>query len=340
MIQVRKFVAIVAALAAFGVVSLTAPQRAEAQTLQQAQNVGEWAAEFQTIVAGFITPLQQLPDPPAEGMSRSDRQAWAANARAWATSAEASFASARASLQALPPSPPANDAMTERLRAAIESALPRLREALDAGDSIVGAYRDLATAVERNQMDRVNAIRVVAVEAAMVSTRLFQDTNAAQAAAAADGNPQGPLTRAYAHSYEALWSILNYRRDLMRGATPDRQGTATAIASAARAMRSAVAEGRADVALVNSQLADPAIVATIDPNLVPRIRAINSTFPASFIREEEIAGDFDAVAALLRGPLNGDPLETAIDVHVDAFAERDEHRVDDVQRRNAIITAP
>lgn len=340
MIRFRKFVAVFAALAAFSALSVAAPQPAQAQTLEQARSVGEWAQQFQRIVAGFIVPLQQLPDPPAEGMTRAERLAWAGVARQWATNAQASFSAARADLQTLPASPPAHDALSERLRAAIESALPRLREALDAGDRIASAYVTLADAVERNQMDRVNSIRVTAIEAALVSTRLFQDTNAAQAAAFMDGNPQGPLTRSYAHSYEALWAILNYRRDLMSGATPNRQGTAEAMAAAAQNMRVAVAEGRADIQLVNTQLATPAIVATIDPALVPRLRAVASTFPGSFVREEEIAGDFEGIVALLRGPRSGDEMEAAIDVYLDSFANRDTARVDDINRRTAIMTAP
>lgn len=339
MITIRRLALVVAAFAAFGVASLTVAPRAEAQSLEQAQSVGEWAAQFQRIVTAFVTPLQGLPDPPATGMSRSERQAWAANARTWAASAQGSFVNARAELQALPPSPPAHDAMSDRLRGAIESALPRLREALDAGDRIAAAYLELANAVERNQMDRVDSIRVTAIDAALVSTRLFQDTNAAQAAAAMDGNPQGPLASAFAASYEALWAILNYRRDMMRGVEPNRSGAADAIANAATRMRAAVAEGRANTVLVTGQLSDPAIVATIDPALVPRLRAVASTFPESFNREEAIAGDFEAVAALLRGP-PGDQSEVQIDAHLDAFSERDAHRMDDILRRNTIMTAP
>lgn len=338
--MIRKFFVALAALAAFSAASITTPQRADAQTLEQSQNVGEWAAQFQTIVMGFVQPLQQLPSPPDPSMNRNERRAWAATARTWATSAQASFTAARADLGRLPPSPPAHDAMTGRLREAIESALPRVREALDAGDRISSAYLALADAVDRNQMDRVNAIRVVAIDAALVSTRLFQDINAAQAAASTEGNPQGTLAGSYAHSYVAMWTILKYRRDMMAGDPVDRIATADGISNAARQMSQSIAAGRADLALLNAQLGDPSIAASIDPALLPRIRAVAATFDQSFDREELIVGDFEQIAALLRDPRGGEANEAAIDVHLDAFATRDAVRVDDIQARNRIMTAP
>lgn len=338
--MIRKFAVAVAVMAAFAAGSLANAPRAQAQTLEQVQSVGEWAAQFQRIVSGFVVPLQTLPDPPAPDMSRAERLAWSGATREWAARAQASFAGSRADLARLPPSPPAHDAMSDRLRTAIESALPRLRESLDAGDRITSAYLALADAVERNQMDRVNSIRVTAIEAALVSTRLFQDTNAAQAAASMEGNPQGPLAGAYAHSYEALWAILFYRRELISGGEPDRQATAEALTSAARRMREEIAQGRRDLALFNAQLNDPAIAASIDPALLPRLRALGATFPASFVREEEVAGDFEAVARLLSGPGGGDPMEAQIDLHLDAFSQRDTRRIDDIQQRTAIMTAP
>jgi len=337
--MIRKFAVALAAVVALNATPFTTTRSAEAQTLEQIQSVAAWAQQFQRIVSAFVVPLQSLPNPPFPGMSQAERRAWAASTREWAARAQASFNTARADLDRLPPSPPAQDAMTERLRSAIEAALPRLRESLDAGDRITSAYLTLADAVERNQMDRVNSIRVTAIEAALVSTRLFQDTNAAQAAAATPGNPQGPLAGAYGHSYGALYAILTYRLQLMRGETPDRAGTAQSISIAARQMREAVAQGRADLTLLDSQLNDPVIAASIDAALLPRLRALSRTFPVSFDREEQIAGDFESVARLLRGPDGGEATEMQIDVHLDAFSERDARRMDDIAQRNAIMTA-
>lgn len=338
--MIRNFLVALAALTAFGAGSIAVPQRADAQTLEQSQNVGEWAAQFQRIVLGFVQPLQQLPSPPDPSMNRTERRAWAATARTWAATAQASFTAARADLERLPASPPAHDAMSGRLREAIESALPRLREALDAGDRISSAYLSLADAVDRNQMDRVNAIRVIAIDAALVSTRLFQDTNAAQDAAATEGNPQGPLAGSYAHSYAAMWAVLKYRRDLMAGDPVDRLAAANGVADAARQMSQSIVSGRADLALLNAQLGDPAIVASIEPALVPRLRAVAATFDESFDREELVVGDFEQIAALLRDPRGGDANESAIDFHLNAFATRDAERMNDIQRRNSIMTAP
>lgn len=336
--MIRKFFVALATLATFSAASVTAPS--QAQTLEQSQNVSEWAAQFQRIVLGFVTPLQQLPSPPDPSMNRNERRAWAATARTWSASAQTSFTNARAELERLPPSPPAHDAMSGRLREAIESALPRLREALDAGDRISSAYLALADAVDRNQMDRVNSIRVIAIDAALVSTRLFQDTNAAQEAAATQGNPQGTLAGSYAHSYAAMWAVLKYRRDLMAGDPVDRLAAADGVSNAARQMSQSIAAGRADMALLNAQLGDPAIVATIDPGLVPRLRAVAATFDESFDREELIVGDFEQIAVLLRDPRGGDANEGAVDFHLSAFATRDAERMNDIQRRNSIMTAP
>lgn len=137
-----------------------------------------------------------------------------------------------------------------------------------------------------------------------------------------------------------MWTILKYRRDMMAGDPVDRIATADGISNAARQMSQSIAAGRADLALLNAQLGDPSIAASIDPALLPRIRAVAATFDQSFDREELIVGDFEQIAALLRDPRGGEANEAAIDVHLDAFATRDAVRVDDIQARNRIMTAP
>ena len=58
--MIRKFAVAVAVMAAFAAGSLANAPRAQAQTLEQVQSVGEWAAQFQRIVSGFVVPLQTL----------------------------------------------------------------------------------------------------------------------------------------------------------------------------------------------------------------------------------------------------------------------------------------
>lgn len=331
----RKFV-LALALIVSGVAA--APPCAYAQTTEEFQQIGAWSAEYQRLVAAFLEPLQNPPEPPAATMTRPQRLAWAGATREWVARAQSTFMTVRADLQLLPPFP-ASEGDSAELRNSIQSSVERLGGSIDAGDRIASAYSSLADAVERNQMGQVTSIRRVALEGTMVTMRLFQDINATQAAAIEPGNPNRSLLQSFAYSYEALWVILNFKYE-MSGGVDNRTVAANAIASVAQRMRAAVAAGRADTSLLQSQLNDPAMAATVDPALLPRLRAVVDTFPASFALEDELANDLDAMAAILRRSDDFASLEPVFDQRMSAFGEREGRRAGDLQRRTALMTAP
>lgn len=318
-----------------------APQTASAQGTQEAQLVqeaGAWSAEFQRLVGAFLSPLQNPPQVPAAGATRPQRLAWAGATREWARSAQAQFVAVRAGLQAMPPYPSA-PGDGEELRNAIQSSVVRLRDSIDAGDRIASAYMGLADAVERNQMDQVLSIRRVALEATMVTMRLFQDINATQAAAIDPGNPNRSLLMSYAYSYEALWMMVNMKYEASNG-VDNRAVAANTIESVALRMRAVIAAGRAETQLLQAQLRDPALAATVDPAMLPRYRAMFDALPASFALEEQLAGDLDGLVLILRRPGDFASMEPQFDAGMATFGDREGLRTADLARRTAIMTAP
>lgn len=330
----NTILALVLAVGAIG----AAPQSASAQTTQEVQETGAWSAQFQRLVGAFLAPLQNPPQPPVANMTRPQRLSWAGATREWARNAQAQFVSVRAGLQALPPFP-SSPGDSEELRNAIQSSVVRLHDSIDAGDRIASAYMSLADAVERNQMDQVLSIRRVALEGTMVTMRLFQDINATQAAAIAPGNPNRSLLMSYAYSYEALWMMMNLKYEAADG-VDNRAVAANTIESAALRMRAVIAAGRAETQLLQTQLRDPAIAATVDPAMLPRYRAMFDAFPASFALEEQLANDLDGLVVILRRPGDFATMEPEFDVQMSAFGEREVLRTADLARRTAIMTAP
>ncbi len=317
---------------------VVAPQSATAQGAQEIQQIGAWSAEFQRLVGAFLAPLQNPPQPPVAGMTRPHRLAWAGATREWARNAQTRFVEVRAGLDRMPPFP-TNEGDSVELRNAIQASVVRLRDSIDAGDRIASAYMSLADAVERNQMGQVTSIRRVALESTMVTMRLFQDINATQAAAIEPGNPNRSLLMSYAYSYEALWMMVNFKYEAANG-VDNRAVAANTIASAAMRMRAVIAAGRAETQLLQTQLGDPAIAATVDPAVLPRFRAMIAAFPASFALEEELANDLDVLVAILRRSGDFASVEPDFDAQMAVFGEREGLRTADLARRTAIMTAP
>src|SRR5262249_40746881 len=157
--------------------------RAAAQTLSDVQEVAAWVARYRQIVVALVGPLQSVPTPPEMTFNREQRLAWASGARAWANNARAVFAQARVDLAALPPPPPSADQVSGAVVASVVASRPRIDECLRQADEIAQSLLQISDAVEHDQMDRVPALRVSLIEAAMVTMRLFQDVNEGQAAA-------------------------------------------------------------------------------------------------------------------------------------------------------------
>lgn len=331
----RKTILSIAAAFAIGFAVL-APAPAAAQTLEDARSLTTWATQYRQVVMTFVMPMQEIPQPPSAEMSRNERRAWANSARAWASAAQAQFAAARQGLAQLPPPPPLPSVRPEIVES-ISASRSRLEETLNAADEIAATYSRMADAVERNQFDQVNSLRVSSVDGALIMMRMFQDVNNMQADALLSGNPQRSLMRSYALSYEALWTLINFKRDLMIG-RGDRAAAADSIAATAAQMRAVIVSGRSDVAVVQGQLRDPLLTGAYPPEQIALMQRVAATFDGSFDREAAMAGLLDQIVALLRDPRDIGVVEPVIDGHAESYANMDLERVADMERRAAIIS--
>lgn len=337
---------IAAALAAFALCSSpAAADRVSAPTEleQQVMGLGAWSSRLQNAVAGMVTPLGQLPQPPSLEFNRAQRREWAASARAWSAQAGATFAALEVDLAQLPASPPADAPISAEFRSAMEQSRLGIMQVLRRAGALARSYGEMADAFERGRDDAFWQLRISSLDASMLMIDTFRGINESQAVAMTENEAQRALFFSYARSYDGLSAILAFKRQIMatqRVDNADREATAVALERATREMRRRVAEGRAAARAAVATYSDPAASLSGEASLIQRIQRMLGTYQESFDREAIIASDLETAVAYLRDGRDYAVMEPELDAVVERIGVMDAERVADAQARQAIMTAP
>lgn len=300
-------------------------------TPTQFQAIMVWVQTQQRIVVGLTQPLASIPND--LGQTRADQMRWASASRTWIANYEGVLAQGRTQIEQLGPPPPAG-----RLTVIYTSQYNRLGPIIDGFQQYLARYRACVDAVERGDADASLAALASIVDARIMVAQQFRDLNASGADQIEDGNPQRPLLRSFAASYDGFIATLRVFRQAYYSAAPDsRLQAADMIQAATREMHTRTQEGRR---FLNVQLAAVAAAHASTPAeqaFVERYGRALRTFPASFDREDQMAAELANVEALLRSSQTFQQIWPALNDHLNRMGTMDSDRMGDIQRRTAII---
>lgn len=291
-----------------------------------------WSARFRGVVNDLIALLQNLPDAPDPAMNNAQRHVWAESSRTWAANTRASIAALRVRWQQLPP-PPAT--VTPGLQEANARARDQLPAVFDATNALADAQDDVATQFEQRHDEVLARSRASAVSAVILTMTLFRETNRGEAAAIPPSQPQHFLLDSFAKSYDGFLAVMDFKREIMLRQPVNREAAAVEVSAAADGMRADATVGRAAIVSLKDTLAVEARTNAGTAALLPRLAVILDTYGPSFDREVAMAGELDAMAAILRDPRDFGPLEPDFDTHMSKFGDMDSARVPDANNRAA-----
>jgi hypothetical protein len=132
--------------------------------------------------------------------------------------------------------------------------------------------------------------------------------------------------------------LIAAKRAMTTGAPVDRASVAASIQASAEQIRVLSATGRAAAHAMMRQMSQaPTGGASEAQALIARVQSLFQTYDASFDRELAIAGEFQAIAVLMRDPRDFATVEPEIDRHGDTFGALDAERLTDAQLRQSLL---
>lgn len=312
----------------------------QAPTIAEAQAFTAWNARVQRVSNVANTVFVDAPGEPPLSAGRGERRAWADGARAWATRAQAQLAALEAEAASIPAEPPPAASISPEFRQALIDTRAGIPNLLSAYMDLAGSYASIADAVERGDEQAILYMRIASLEGVVIFMELSRDLIAAQAAASGPDNPQHYLYASVAESYEGFLVIIGLKRDIILSDTPYR-ALATAAADAldfrVQRMRAAALAGRGASLVLTQQVRAAPTSSPAEAAYALRVIEALNTFPGSYDRENQVAAELAAIAALLRQPQEFVVIEPAIDDHVDRFGALDMERTADMERRQTLL---
>lgn len=302
-------------------------------TITEMQSILRWASVEQQILVSITAPLMNLPSD--IGTSRAQQLQWAAASDAWIDAYQVALRNARTAIDQLGPPPQAG-----RLTAMYQGQADRIGPTLATFEQFAARYRVCVTAVRRGDVDALRDALVNVMDARILLAQQFREINSSAADQIENGNPQQPLLRSFAASYDGFTAVLRIIRQSYYSEPDNRTEVANLVETAANEMTRRAQEGRAATAI---QLAAVAAVRDASPQqqaFLDQYGAALRTFPGSFDREEQVAAELTALALSLRGAQSFQQIIPELGQHLDRIGQLDGARMGDIQRRTTMMQNP
>ncbi len=326
----KLLAALVLGLALAGGVAPSAYAQAAPSQVQY-ESLMRWAGETQRIIVLMTNPLSELPEYGSEN-TEAARLNWILRSRQWAPAYRASLAEARSALESLGPPPE----LGEMSRPYMNQAA-RLPDMLRGLEEFVARYEGTVAAVERQDTNALRDANASLLDAQIIVSTQFRDTNETIAASLAVDHPQYHLLMAFARSYDASVAVARVRRAAIFGTPSNRAQSADLVAIAAAQMRRAAEEGRASAIALQQRVRATTPATDQEHDFNRRFDQALGTYDASFAREEQIAAEYEAVVQLLRGSGAFSDIEYEIVQRLIRAGDLDLQRMPDIQRRTRLI---